>query len=557
MDISTIQDESSLPNTQMSIFDNSDIANSYPAFTNNNDSDFKFESDLGLALPFKYNCSDEDLKKSHTATVVRTVESSGKIKMLNITTQSNEGPLQAVENDVLLVLLTMAYEQKNSLNIVDQSEISSDKRVYFTLAEICRRLGLDAGSSGRIKKSINRIMSQKITFKQLDYTPKTNKFVDDINNSSIIVRDGRVRVSNKTDIDTYRELFYVDFDSYIVNKFYKDYFSSIDTKQYLALGTGAQRRLLIFLQSKRKHQGDVFTFDLNEVVQILGIDDHQRKKRTVLSIIEKVHSGLGVFEYTLSEKNSGLKFKSDCANYTVLVKFNSTALVSEYDAFYQSLIDWYGLDNLKSIDILEIDIITLKKEIISRYSKSNSESKKFEYNKKSICVGEFAIDIVLFQIFHNSYKVESFRALCKALGGKIADGVLELPDKYRYFISDRLKEKKLNNDQEKIKELEKIKQRKKEEDEILFESTYKQMFDNFIMPSTKTRNHIETMAIDELAKDGIHSDYPTYKSLLHVTMYNIGKKLFHNGELSNLREKKIVINHDPVSLAMPTTSLFS
>ena len=124
-----------------------------------------------------------------------------------------------------------------------------------------------------------------------------------------------------------------------------------------------------------------------------------------------------------------------------------------------------------------LDIITLKKEIISRYSKSNSESKKFEYNKKSICVGEFAIDIVLFQIFHNSYKVESFRALCKALGGKIADGVLELPDKYRYFISDRLKEKKLNNDQEKIKELEKIKQRKKEEDEILFESTYKQMFD--------------------------------------------------------------------------------
>ena len=68
--------------------------------------------------------------------------------------KSDDGPLQAVEQDVLAALLTLGYYQAqfasnpihNQFASSDEFGTSNCSRIYYTLSEICRRLKLDVGS---------------------------------------------------------------------------------------------------------------------------------------------------------------------------------------------------------------------------------------------------------------------------------------------------------------------------------------------------------------------------------------------------------------------------
>ena len=515
----------------------------HPLMNYSND-DFKYELDLGLALPFRYNCSDEDLKKIHAAKVAKNIDTTGKIKFLKVTTQSDEGPLQAVENDVLLALLTMAYDQRHSIKTYSfDNDIQTGTRVYFTYAEICRRLGIDSGNSGRVKKAIQRIKSQKLSFKQWDYSPGSDKFHDQSTNTSIILRDGDMKVSRNRNVDTFQQVYYVDLDPFIVNNLFKNYFSTIDQSQYLALPAGSARRLLIFLQSKKKNYGDNFTFELEEIIQILGYDSHERPKRAAMKVLEKVHKSLGNFDYTITEKRKGYQYKSDFTNYTVLICFKETIkMIPKYEPFYQALCDWYGEDVLQGADILEIDVISTVKEITSKYSKETGGDTTYKFNKNEINAGEFIVDVVLFQKFTTNYKVESFKGFCKAMGTKLVSGIFELPDRYRLFVVGRLEDKKKNMDLEILTELQNKKRHKEEEEEKLFDESYSKLFNEMIMTSETTKKIIGGRASEqmnkekiELERDGIFEGSSIYKAEHQRRMYSIGKEMFISGELTEIR----------------------
>lgn len=509
--------------------------------------DLKFELDLGLALPFRYHAElNEDQKKTYSASVTRNIDPiTGNLNLIQITTQSDEGPLQAVEQDVLAVLLTLGYSQAQFTNNALQNQFASSdefgtsngSRIYYTLSEICRRLKLDVGSVSRVKKAIEKIKSQNITFKRSNFNATSGKISSSVGNTKIIIGDGRVRMTDKKASDSFKELFYVDLDKDIMSKLYQQYFSSIDQDQYLSLGAGTPRRLFIFLQSKRKTQGDEFIFSLDELVQLFGFDKRVRVKRAVLEVLDKVKASVDVFDYTIQHKNSDgrLKSKSDCSNFNVLIKFKASMKLEhkKYEKLYQDLVYIYGEDNLIKEDILEFDVMNLKKELCSKYSKSKNDKETYFYSfsKSDVNVGEFIIDIVLFQIFHRSYKVESFKGLCKKLLALLIEDQLELPEKYRLFLSDRVKEKQKKEDELKIKELERKNKNKKEEEDRLFDESYKVIFNDFILNSEATKKQIELLAVAELETEGFTSETLMYNSMVQLKMYDIGKRLFISGDL--------------------------
>jgi hypothetical protein len=550
MDNTGTQDESSLSKyaAHTAKENNTDInlnAIQWP-FPNINE-DLKFELDLGLALPFRYHAElNEDQKKTYSASVTRNIDAqTGNLNLIQITTQSDDGPLQAVEQDVLAVLLTLGYSQAqfannplhNQFASSDEFGTTNGSRIYYTLSEICRRLKLDVGSVSRVKKAIEKIKSQNITFKRSTYNAVTSKMSSSLGNTKIIIGDGRVRMTNKKDSDNFKELFYVDLDKDIMSKLYQQYFSSIDQDQYLSLGAGTPRRLFIFLQSKRKTQGDEFLFSLDELVQLFGFDNRVRVKRAVLEVLDKVKNSVDIFDYTIQLKTTEgrIKSKSDCSNFNVLIKFKSNLAIEQrkYEAFYQNLVDWYGEENLHKEDIQEFDVMNLKKELCSKYAKAKNDQETYYYSfgKSEINVGEFIIDIVLFQIFHRSYKVESFKALSKKLLSLLLEDQLELPEKYRLFLTDRLKDKKKKEDEIKIKELEERSKKKKEEEDRLFDESYKTIFNDFILNSEATKKQIELIAIKDLETEGYTAESLMFKSMVHLKMYEIGKKLFISGDL--------------------------
>ena len=564
MDINETHDESSLSKIDIHARKDINLNGMQWPFPNINE-DLKFELDLGLALPFRYHAElNEDQKKTYSASVTRNIDAAtGNLNLIQITTQSDEGPLQAVEQDVLAVLLTLGYSQAQfASNPVYNHFASSDEfgtpngsRIYYTLSEICRRLKLDVGSVTRVKKAIEKIKSQNITFKRSTYNAVSSKMSSSQGNTKIIIGDGRVRMTDKKDTDSFKELFYVDLDKDIMSKLYQQYFSSIDQDQYLSLGAGTPRRLFIFLQSKRKTQGDEFLFSLDELVQLFGFDNRVRVKRAVLEVLEKVKNNVNIFDYTIQLKNSDgrIKSKSDCSNFNVLIKFRVTTGIElkKYEKFFQDLVDWYGEDNLAKEDIVEFDILNLKKELCSKYAKAKEDKETYYYSfgKNELNVGEFIIDIVLFQIFHRSYKVESFKGLCKKLLSLLIEDQLELPEKYRLFLTDRLKEKQKKEDEIKIKELEARTRKKKEEEDRLFDESYKTIFNDFILNSDATKKQIEAISIKELESEGYTSESLLFKSMVHLKMYEIGKKLFISGDLIGFSgNKKNITNNSAAKL---------
>jgi hypothetical protein len=147
--------------------------------------------------------------------------------------------------------------------------------------------------------------------------------------------------------------------------------------------------------------------------------------------------------------------------------------------------------------------------------------------------------------------VESFKGLCKKLLSLLTEDQLELPEKYRMFLTDRLKDKQKKEDETKIKELEARSRKKKEDEDRLFDESYKTIFNDFILNSEATRKQIELIAIKELEIEGYTSESLMFKSMVQLKMYEIGKKLFISGDLIGFsgNKKTISANSSLKSLA--------
>lgn len=502
-----------------------------PNYLNKTD-DFYYEQNLGLALPSRAKCSPEDMNKVHEANVAKSVDPSGKIKFVKISTQSAEGPLMPVENDVILVLMTMFKEQRRAgIKVSYDQDVQTENRVYFRYIDICRALRLDAGNTSRIKKAISRIKSQTLYVKHWGLIDGLHGQTTE---SKIIQRSGEIKLSRGRNVDKYSQVYYVDLDPYILKSFY--YYAVIDQNDYLKLGAGAPRRLFVYLQSKRSVLGDNFVFELQEIVQVLGCENVARQKRAVLSVIENVQKTLETFEYTISEKKKGVAHKSDCSNYTVLISFKeNTKTISSFGSFYQMLIDWYGTESLKSIDLQEIDVETIVKEIATKYSKESAGETTYRFNKLEINVGEFIVDLVLFQKFIAGYPVESFKGLCRNLAQKLINGGVEIPERYRDFISVRIEQKKKSHDLEKLKKFEAEKNKKDKEEEEIFNISFGDYYRESILTSESILKRIRILAVGVLAEDGYKDGDLGYEPLLQHEMFVVAKKLFSSGELSDMR----------------------
>ena len=498
---------------------------------------FKVEINLGLALPFKYYLTDDYDKAEEHKAIVRSVDDSGSVYMLEVTTQSNEGPLQAFENDVILVLLTMAWEQRNRNQ--NSREKMNGFRVYYTLAEVCRRLGLSENSRNKVARAIKKIKSQSMQTKNFAYNAHTGQIGLVNEDTKIILKSGRVRVG-ATDVDfaNYQDVFFVEFDSYIVKNLYDEYVSVISSDAYLSLKSGPQRRVLIFLASKRKKFGDQFLFSLSELAQVIGLTGSSKRRRQIGEYLGRVQEKLKNFEYTIKKRR-------EQDDWDIFVAFQVRELLEEKeerDPFHQDLIDFYGASSLAALDLNAIDIENIKREFNFKYEKQTGKS-EFLYGKDKLDPAEFCLDITLFQVLKCGYQVtKSFKALAKVILNTMIAGGLELPEKYRYFVDKRAEEIRKKEVTEKIKtELTKKEEAKVVERERLNKS-FDKMYVDMISKNKSFKSKLEERAIAALNSEGIDPEDMMFKLTLEHKMREIAKVDFLNGDILNYKDLKLKSN---------------
>lgn len=468
------------------------------------DNKFKMEINLGLALPAKFRIpKNYEINQEHKS-LVSNVDEHGNIFMLEVKTQSEQGPLGGRDNDVLMVLLSMAHEQKN-LNYKNK-ENQNGYRVYYTLQQIADRLNLSDGSRYNISESIEKIKSQKLKLKNFSFLKNDERAFTKEEETRIIIKHGRVSMADSTideKSDSFKTLSYVEFDNYVINNLYNDYVSVLSSKKYLSLGIGPCRRLFTFLTSKRKAENtDRIYFKLSELSQVLGLTDSKLKKQRELidKYLEQTKLDLKTFQYHIT-KQRGVN------EYDIVVTFYDQELLLDssidMDSFYRELVEYYTQEKLKSLDIVEVDIISMRKEF-DNYYKNETNKDRFEYFGKLFSPTEFAIDIALIQVFEHSYEVtKTFKALVKGIVRQMANGVVETPDKYRAFVTERNKKIQKEKHLTILAQMKAKEEEKKKRETEDFEKAFDVFFETIISTKPRLLAKYKEKAKELLAKQGI------------------------------------------------------
>ncbi len=502
-----------------------------PEITNGKENNFKIEVNLGLALPFRYYI-EENSKFEKQKSVVRTVDDMGSIYMLEVTTQSDEGPLQSVENDVLLVLLTMAHEQRKALVAIDLIESVSDRRVYYTLAEICRRLGLSENNSNRISKAIKRIASQNLSFKNFKYHSPSGKILQAEENTKIILKSGRIRSGGTREgfLNNHSDYFYVEFDHNIIKNLYDEYVSVVEQKEYLSLAAGHQRRILIFLYSKKRSFGSDFLFNLNELAQVIGLQGSQKDKRRrlIFEYLQKTKEITAVFDFSITK----IRDKED---WEIMIHFHDPFLIQKKtDQFFEDLVFEYGEEALKAIDFNEIDLENYRREFDSIYS-TKTGKEKFQWNKNDYLASEFCLDLTMWQIFKCNYKVtKTLKALARSILESMITENLLYPDKYRFFITERVVEKKRQKELAVIQQHRIKKELQKKEEELKFDESFNKLLED-ILKDQKYKKMIEQTAKEKLIEEGMSETDMCYTLLFQDKVRTVAKDYLQEFKLFDKR----------------------
>lgn len=497
------------------------------------DNRFKYELNLGLALPTKFRADKNyDITQEHVS-LVKSVNEDGSVAMVKIKTQSNNGPLGGFDNDVLTVLLTMAWEQRdyNEKNQLNQNGY----RVYYTHYEICRRLGLKEGSAGYVAESIENIASQNLTLNNFAYTTTDKKALRKDEKTKIILKKGRVSLADGTkDMDEYTSYFYVEFDNFVVKNLYNDYVSVLNSNKYLSLKSGPYRRLFVYLSSKKKLFGERFVFELSELSKVLGISASSPKKQRELigKYLTTVSNELNTFRFNI-EKIRGKN------SWNVLIQFiESTNLIEEdLDSFYKAVIEFYGEKKLVPLKLYEVDLVNYREEFEAKF-RAQKGSLNFTFQKEQINPAEFAIDIALFQVIKKHYPVtKSFKSLAKAILNAIASDLYEIPEGYRYFIYKRnqLNEKKKEKH---ILELEKQKQAiLKEEEKRKLDNAFRNFYKDIVQKNKRQMNLYREKAEEMLEEEGLVKDEMMYSLMLESKIEHLAKLDFEAGNVMNMAKK--------------------
>ncbi|MBT3980664.1 MAG: hypothetical protein HOE90_04875 [Bacteriovoracaceae bacterium] len=498
------------------------------------DDRFKVEINLGLALPFKYYLTDDYDKTEASSAIVRNVDDNGSVYMLEVTTQSNEGPLQAFENDVLLVLLTMAWEQRDRNK--NSKERMNGFRVYYTHAEVCRRLGLSANSRNKVARAIKKIKSQNLQTKNFAYNAETGDVGLINEDTKIILKSGRVRRgTSDMDFANFQDVFFIEFDSYIVKNLYNEYVSVISSNAYLSLKSGPQRRVLIFLYSKRKKFGDQFIFPLEELAQVIGLTGSSKRRRQIGEYLKRIQEGLNSFDFTIKKSKSK-------ADWDILIVFKNTHLIEDNesitDPFLKSLWFYYGAQEMENLNLTPLDIDNMKREFTFKYQKEKDKD-TFLYGKSSYLACEFCLDVTLYQVLKCGYRVtKSFKALARSILGSMIEGSLELPEGYRQFVTIRAEEKKKKDVDGRINtELVKREEAKKEEVQKL-ENSFERLYYDMLKNNRSFKEQITKRALAALESDGVNSSDPLYNLSLEHKMRDIAKVDFFSGDILNYKNIK-------------------
>lgn len=456
---------------------------------------FAMELNTALGLSFEYSkkfASDPTVKKSSALT---WRDSSGNVLRSETIVHSHVGPPGSLEQDVLTVLMSLCFDLLNTPQNEKLIKRANQVRVYFTLADVCRRLNLSRGSSGNIRKSIEKLHHQQVHFK--DFICDFETFHSEDINTKIITSWGNSKGGKHGDsLEGTEGTYWVQFDLRIIASLNDGLFSSMSRETYNNLPRGPARRAYQIIAAKRKIEGNDFIIDVEELGSLLGLRDKRKMVYRLKKYLDALANELRGLSYVIKNV-SGSKI--------IYINFTGPLLgYTQGESFYKDLVFWFGEEEIVKLNVDEYEIQSLLKEL--------GDKELYSFKGESIPKNKFVIDLAAFQVISCSYTLnKSFQALARYL---FKQEELTIPDKYKVYLDNRIKGRKERLLKDKIKQEKEKKEMEKAQHEKELQDAASEILNTIERNKPNEYKAILKIAEKELNKEGIESSSPVFKLML-------------------------------------------
>ncbi len=220
--------------------------------------DYHFERNLSFTLPFNFS-KHSSKSKYEKKLEISTVDKNNIItRQVEIT--SEHGPLNGVDQDVLICLMSLAKSQKTEMP-------------RFTLLNICNILEMPSSSTKMVKESIRKMSDVKLVFKDTFVGPDGK-----------IQKEYITRLINNAEFnDVLRknapksEHHHVSFDKKVIDNIMRDFTITIPREFYNRLPYGGPKSLIRLLEANRINTNQpVFLMKIEDLASIIGINSEPR-----------------------------------------------------------------------------------------------------------------------------------------------------------------------------------------------------------------------------------------------------------------------------------------
>jgi hypothetical protein len=491
--------------------------------------DLSIEINFGLAMGFSSrNTKDPKPRK----VVVKTCSPDGSYAFLEMESVSPKGVLGSLDTDVLNAIITIASEQHESKSSVRKQETSSGSlRIYFSLSDICRILGLDPRNmTSFVKESLEKLSSIDVSEKIFKHNASASKIYTEQVSYRAISDFGHYRGGHTNkDIGDFKSIFYLTFHPLVSERIRKGT-ASANRALYNGVKSGIEKRILSFLEAKEALFGPTYTFEVDELAVVLGFD-HQtayRKRDSIRKHLENLKVETKLFDYTFHKIDGRLN---------ICIEHSSEVLKLEQkfeDEFFSELVYYYGIDDLTKIDFTEEDLSVLRSELKGKFLQSTG-SEQFTFHKMEINPIELAVDLALYQVLKCNYQLKRGpRFFAKMLFEKLCTDEASFPNGYKYFVTKRNNDKRREIEAEKIRNALINQKNFEEEENRKFEIGFEKLWNNYSKNQPEIISALMAKA-EELYKDDSDISNSLLKSMLiEQKAKDMAKEIYKNGKLTDL-----------------------
>ena len=382
---------------------------------------FSSENNIGLLLPFDYSRAKKETGE-YRKTMSASVLVGQNLERMQIEIVSPDGPLDGLDQDVLMSISTFATEQKTIEPI-------------FSLSLIAKLLSLDKSMVTKIRKSVLKLVDTKITFRNSFFTSEgkvEREYITHLISSvdfRTLKRDGISRGEGHR----------ISLDPKVAKNLMNGFFTSLDKSLYLSLPMGAPRRIFQILETYKKNHGDIFIIRLEDLADILCLKAPKNWKFIISKYLNEIKSCGVELDFTFEERQNNKFIK-------IAYKGFPKNLVDEtqYIAFIDSLAQYYGANFMANLNFGPTEVRSLE----GRLELSNETIFVDNFYVRKIFV---LIDIVLYQYQKSAKPIKNLQALVTT----ISKDFVEPPYGYVYLdqkLIEKAKTEKIKLDKEKESE---------------------------------------------------------------------------------------------------------